>query len=486
MCDSPDQEILLDHTILSDRYSKRLQDFSRERTPKTLTARAVDPTKMSTSVNAPVSTRLLPQHREVMLRLLESQTFSTAPRLRDVLAYLLRTMEEETADEITEQSIGQVVFGRPPGYNASEDNIVRVTVRHLRNRLKEYYSSEGATDPIILAIPKGRYIPSFVAREASSSDLADEMAETRPELDSSEEESRQDSPAQDLFSRDRLAWRWIVLAAAALIIAFTAGYAVRSALRPPTQATGIMGALFPPGDDVTLVTVDANLQAYRQIFKRQVSLEDYILRTYATESVNSSDPRIADAYRFATGTNQTNVSSVIIGVAVRHALEGRRLIIKHPHDVSVRDFQDQGNVILLGGPWANPWGQLFENRFNFRVVPEPGEPSSSEIHNLHPMAGEAAEYRPHMDGNLNVNYVRVAILPNLDNTGHVILMSATSPESLEAASEYLLSAASYRELLARFHARSIEALPPVEFLLEAKGLNAAPGSRRILSIRIVK
>jgi hypothetical protein len=339
---------------------------------------------MSTSVNAPLSTRLLPQHREVMLRLLESQTFSTAPRLRDVLAYLLRTMEDETADEISEQSIGQVVFGRPAGYNASEDNIVRVTVRHLRSRLKEYYSSEGAADALILVIPKGKYIPSFVPREVSSSDLAHETAGTRSVPDPSEEESRQDSANEDLLSRSRFRWRWIVLAAAALVIAFTAGYAVRSAVRPPAQATGIMGELFPPGDDVTLVTVDANLQAYRQIFKRQVSLDDYIRRTYVTESFDSSDPRIADAHRFATGTNETNVSSVIIGAAVRHALEGRRLIIKHPHDASVRDFQDQGNVILLGGPWANPWGQLFENRFNFRVVPETDEPSSSEIHNCIP------------------------------------------------------------------------------------------------------
>jgi hypothetical protein len=44
----------------------------------------------------------------------------------------------------------------------------------------------------------------------------------------------------------------------------------------------------------------------------------------------------------------------------------------------------------------------------------------------------------------------------------------------------------YRELLAQFHASSIETLPPIEFLLEAKGMNAAPGSHHILSVRIVK
>jgi hypothetical protein len=131
-------------------------------------------------------------------------------------------------------------------------------------------------------------------------------------------------------------------------------------------------------------------------------------------------------------------------------------------------------------------GPTFENRFNFRLVPRENEPSSSEVHNLHPAPDEVAEYRPHMDGNLSVNYVRIAIMPNLDNTGHVILLSATSDESLEAAGTYLLSNDSERELLTKLHAPSVDELPPVEFLLEARGLNGAPESHRILSIRTVR
>ena len=34
------------------------------------------------------------EHRETMRRLLESQTFAATPRLRAVLAYLLRKLEE--------------------------------------------------------------------------------------------------------------------------------------------------------------------------------------------------------------------------------------------------------------------------------------------------------------------------------------------------------------------------------------------------------
>lgn len=422
-----------------------------------------------------------------MQRILDSPTFATAPRLRDVLAYLLRMLEEDNLAEITEQAIGRVVFGRPAGYNASEDNIVRVTVRHLRNRLEEYYRAEGASDPIALVIPKGKYIPVFHIREVQSSTSVDEgpLASHASHSQSGVIVQPRIASSGNVRERIWLRWQWVI-SFVALAVAFIAGYALRSGLRPSGHPAGIIGELFPPGDDVTLVTVDANLQAYRQIFRRQISLEDYILRTYAKESVSSSDPRIAGAYQFSIGTNETNVSSVIIGAAIRQVLDGRRLIIKHPHDASVRDFQDQGNVILLGGPWSNPWGQLFENRFNFRVLPENDAPSSSKIYNLHPVSGEASEYRPHMDGNLNVNYARIAILPNLDNTGHVILLSATSPESLEAASEYLLSPTSSRELAEELHVDSAKALPPVEFLLEAKGLNAAPGSHRILSVRTLK
>jgi hypothetical protein len=428
------------------------------------------------------------EHRETMRRLLESQTFAATPRLRAVLAYLLRKLEEGKSDDITEQSIGQVVFHKPAGYNASEDNIVRVTVRHLRTRLEEYYFSEGAADPVALVIPKGKYIPAFVPRELAPLQLPAATTpipevHPKPPLRGIETET---SPLSGITKKLRIrSWLWLA-AAFLLITGFVIGYQYGSYRNLTARPSGIIGDLFRPGADVSLVTVDANLQAYRQIFGMQVSLEDYIHRTYTKKLLDSTDPRLANAQQFSSGTNETNVSSAIIAAYMRQALDGRRLVIKHPHDVSVRDFQNQGNVILLGGPWSDPWGQLFEGRFNFRIVPQQNDPSTPEVHNLQPTTGEAVIYRPHMDGNLSVNYVRIAILPNLDHTGHVILLSATSAESLEAAGNYLLSIESKRQLLARLHVSSVEALPPNEFLLEARGLNAAPESHHILSVRTIR
>lgn len=447
-----------------------------------------DQLEMQPYLTEPDAATLQVEHRESIQRLLDSQTFATAPRLHAVLAYLLRTLEEGNSNSLTEQSIGQDVFNKPAGYNASEDNIVRVTVRHLRTRLDEYYSSEGAADPIALVIPKGKYIPTFVPREISAVPATEEVQPApQPQHSSQTSETETKGPPSKGTARKgrlyRLSW---LFAPIFLALGFIVGYQYRSHRVSPPQPTGILADLFRPGSDVSLVTVDANLQAYRQIFGMQVSLDDYIQRAYTKKPLDTTDPRILNAQQFSNGTNETNVSSVIIAASVKEALDGRRIVIKHPHDVSVRDFQDQGNVILLGGPWSDPWGQLFESRFNFRIVPQQNNPSTPEVHNLHPQAGEASIYHPHMEGNLNVNYVRIAIVPNLDKSGHVILLSATSAESLEAAGDYLLSNESKRLLLNRLHISSVAALPPTEFLLEVKGLNSAPESHRILAIRAVQ
>src|SRR5215510_4161928 len=97
------------------------------------------------SVSSPAVSpgKLTQEQRDALRRLLESSTFSSAPRLRSVLAYLSQMLEADKTEQLSEQSIGQEVFGKPAGYNYSEDNIVRVTVRHLRTRLEEFYQTEG-------------------------------------------------------------------------------------------------------------------------------------------------------------------------------------------------------------------------------------------------------------------------------------------------------------------------------------------------------
>jgi hypothetical protein len=419
--------------------------------------------------------KLTPERRDALQKLLESQTFASAPRLREVLYHLVAALESGTDEQVSEQSIGHNVFGKPVGYNASEDNIVRVTIRHLRTRLEEYYQIEGRNDAWVLTIPKGKYIPLLTA--------ADRVAPELPELSQPvavlEPEVRflAQSPAASPL-------RTVMALCLALFVGAGGGYLLKKSLTGlPRVSSGVFGQLCRVGDDLSVVVVDSNLQAYRQIFHRQVTLDEYIHRSYAKELLETNDPRVTDARQFAMGANETNVSSAIIAAALREALDGRRIAIKHPHDVSIRDFQDQKSVLLLGGPFINPWGQLFENRLNFRLLPLPSAPATSWIQNIKPQSGEASEYRPHTDGNLNVNYVRIAIVPNFENSGHVILMGATSAEALEESGAYLLSEEAVSELKTLFHAHSVTSLPALEFVMEVRGLNSVPNSHRIVGYR---
>lgn len=79
-----------------------------------------------------------------------------------MLRYVVeRTLEGKT-DELKEYALGVDVFGRGESFDPRVDTIVRVQARNLRSRLEQYYSSpEGRTDPVLIEIPKGRYVVSF-------------------------------------------------------------------------------------------------------------------------------------------------------------------------------------------------------------------------------------------------------------------------------------------------------------------------------------
>ncbi len=104
-------------------------------------------------------------------RVAASRYINKSARLRDLLLYLCDRVFEGLAEEIHEQEIGHKVFGRPPDYDTSSDNIVRVHVSMLRKRLEQYFGSEGAHEPVILEIPRGNYTPVFRERTAFLPDV---------------------------------------------------------------------------------------------------------------------------------------------------------------------------------------------------------------------------------------------------------------------------------------------------------------------------
>src|SRR5215469_17215068 len=105
-------------------------------------------------------------------RILASAAFAGAERASGFLRYIVERKLEGHVGDIKEYVIAVEVLGRPPSFDSKADPIVRVEAARLRDRLSAYYEAEGGADPVLISLPKGRYVPEFVerrTREAATS-----------------------------------------------------------------------------------------------------------------------------------------------------------------------------------------------------------------------------------------------------------------------------------------------------------------------------
>jgi len=97
-------------------------------------------------------------------RLLASDSFAQSPRRRRFLEFVVGETLANRGGQLKGYRIGVEVFGRPPSFDPVLDPIVRVEAGRLRDRLREYYSEQGLTDPVVITLPKGSYTPEFEFR----------------------------------------------------------------------------------------------------------------------------------------------------------------------------------------------------------------------------------------------------------------------------------------------------------------------------------
>lgn len=92
---------------------------------------------------------------EIAAHVSNSAIFGRSKRHGDLLRYLAE--QAEAGNDLKESIIGSGFFGRAADYDPKTDPVVRVEIRRLRERLAEYYKTEGAADSHRLEIPRGSY-----------------------------------------------------------------------------------------------------------------------------------------------------------------------------------------------------------------------------------------------------------------------------------------------------------------------------------------
>ena len=97
-------------------------------------------------------------------KILASQVFAKSRRLQDLLRYTVERIKTGRADSLKEYLLAVEVFNRKPSFDPRFDSIVRVQASRLREKLEKYYATEGRTDDVLIAVPKGAYIPTVCRR----------------------------------------------------------------------------------------------------------------------------------------------------------------------------------------------------------------------------------------------------------------------------------------------------------------------------------
>jgi len=94
-------------------------------------------------------------------RILAGKTFARAPRLRQLLRFLVSESLNGRGTDLKETLIGVEVFRKDAGYDPTRDAVVRTTATRLREKLRLYYATEGRSDPWRIEIAPDGYIPQI-------------------------------------------------------------------------------------------------------------------------------------------------------------------------------------------------------------------------------------------------------------------------------------------------------------------------------------
>ena len=386
----------------------------------------------------------------------------------DFLFYVVDRSIQDRVDEITEQQIGVLVFGRPEGYDTNEDNIVRSYARNLRKRIDEYFTTEGIEEDLLLEIPRGGYTPIFSSRpsknhspESESADLPrdnrSEITLTAPQDSApSNSPAGHDAPEPDPLSLPNTIASWPLKIAnnirrysalSALTVGLILGVVITSffPLTPfkrllssaaDSESAGLWQQLFSKKTDTFIVPSDDGLVIMQRLTERPVPLASYINGTYRSRPGTEQNPADAEILKLG-GRRYTSVVDLDLASHLAQLSEvvPERMMIRYARDLRIDDLRN-GNAILIGSTEANPWIELFQPQMNLRFSFNSGSDKPSGIVNSHPRAGESPIYGT---PNQNHTYGLIAYVPNLNSTGHVLIVGGLNTAGTQAAATFLLT-----------------------------------------------
>ena len=208
--------------------------------------------------------------RAQLERILASDVFSRSQQLRRFLVFIVEQSLAGQAPSLKESVLAHELYGKGTEFDGGTDPVVRVDARRLRDKLREYY--DGRSDPVVISLPKGSYVPSFEATAALPTDTA--AAAVAPRL--------QGRPRLSHVGPARLAGG--ALALLAIISAVLAWRAFRGpAEAPPPELFPL--ASYPGVEGPPALSPDGNLVAFAWTGRAEQGATDVYVKAVASEAM---------------------------------------------------------------------------------------------------------------------------------------------------------------------------------------------------------
>jgi len=311
-------------------------------------------------------------------RILQSKAFRTSEVHRNLLNYLAEKSLSGESDSLKEYTVGLDVFAKPPSYDPRQESTVRMHVARLRQKLSEYYRTEGVDDPIIVDLPKGGFRVTFDTKIAA--------AVAEPVEAASE-------PASSV--RTNRYWLEVVLVAALLVAAATAIYFGTKLWQMQNSKSAVAVQVTPELRELWEPLIDSN--------------RPLIVAVSTARPEASSAGTASGVFRLGEflGALKTNVQ-----VLQSDQIEAPEVAM--------------GNVVFLG--------RMVENR-QLQAMSE-GRPfvlDAAGIHNAQPTAGEPALFAdnlPKDPSDTEESYALISRVPGLYGNGQVLYLSGNRVASI--------------------------------------------------------
>jgi hypothetical protein len=398
--------------------------------------------------------------REQVDRILLSTTFHGRDSLKRLLAYLSDRTIDGSAGDLKEYTIGVDVFHKAEGYDPQADGSVRQHVGKLRQKLDEYYRSEGISDPIRIELPKRQFRLEF-------QDSAQIQPQTQPDP----------KPAGH-----RLNAYWAAIACLFMLLplAYWLGSA-RQAAAELDPAVRLLWAPFLESTRPTVVCLGTPLFLRNRSFR----VRDSHLNATDTPEAQARIQQLEEKLgldSFVPTFDYTGIGEAYAAFGIARLFGGaqREASLTRANVLSWNDIRGE-NVIFLGAPKFNPHLAAITDTLELTV-------KESQVINKRPRAGESATYGRISDGNRDAaeDHVLIDWLPGIGPSDRILILEGGSTSSNWAAADYLTHPSTARELVSRIKLPDGTLPPSFQVLLHVKYKDSVPTQTEFVTFRQIR